>query len=92
MTKTIRKLEKENAFLRKKFERAELSMAPLSDEVIRTKAQLEMVTQQKKKLEDLCRALQLQRGVAPAESSPAPAPSATADSALKAPQQLEPTK
>jgi len=61
MAKTIKKNEKENLELKKKCEQTDLTLIDLAGERNSYRKQLEQVTNQKKKLEELCRVLQLER-------------------------------
>lgn len=61
MSKTIKKGEKENADLRKKCEQTDVALISLAEEKNTLKKQIEQNAVQKKKLEELCRALQTER-------------------------------
>lgn len=61
MTKTIKKSEKENSVLRKKCEQTDYTLLELAEERNNYRKQVESLTQQKKQLEALCRALQTER-------------------------------
>lgn len=61
MTKTIKKSEKENSALRKKCEQTDYTLIELAEERNNYRKQVESLTQQKKQLEALCRALQTER-------------------------------
>jgi len=61
MSKTIKKSEKENTELKKKCEQTDVALIELAEERNNYKKQLETLIVQKKKLEDLCRALQIER-------------------------------
>lgn len=61
MSKAIKELRKENAFLKSKTERSDLTLIELVEERERLKKQLEKTKNQKDKLESLCRSLQAER-------------------------------
>eukprot|EP01112_Ceratiomyxa_fruticulosa_P006757 TRINITY_DN1763_c0_g1_i4.p1 TRINITY_DN1763_c0_g1~~TRINITY_DN1763_c0_g1_i4.p1 ORF type:complete len:349 (+),score=85.39 TRINITY_DN1763_c0_g1_i4:243-1289(+) len=61
MSKTIRSLEKDNISLKRKTEQSDLALITLAEERNTLKTQLDQSKLQKKKLESLCRALQLER-------------------------------
>ncbi|KAL0844018.1 hypothetical protein Bca101_017264 [Brassica carinata] len=61
MSKAIKELRKENAFLKSKTERSDLTLIELVEERERLKKLLEKTKNQKDKLESLCRSLQAER-------------------------------
>lgn len=61
MSKTLKKSEKDNADLRKKCEQTDVALIELAEERSNYKKQLDATTNQKKKLEELCRVLQTER-------------------------------
>ncbi|KFK26714.1 hypothetical protein AALP_AA8G283500 [Arabis alpina] len=61
MSKAIKELRKENAFLKSKTERSDLTLIELVEERERMKKLLEKTKNQKDKLESLCRSLQAER-------------------------------
>ncbi|XP_024012695.1 alpha-taxilin isoform X2 [Eutrema salsugineum] len=61
MSKAIKELRKENAFLKSKTEKSDLSLIELVEERERLKKLLEKTKNQKDKLESLCRSLQAER-------------------------------
>ncbi|GKU91750.1 hypothetical protein SLEP1_g5575 [Rubroshorea leprosula] len=61
MTKSIKELKKENAFLKSKCEKSDVTLIELVEERERLKKQLEKTKNQKEKLESLCRSLQAER-------------------------------
>ncbi|CAH8383808.1 unnamed protein product [Eruca vesicaria subsp. sativa] len=61
MSKAIKDLRKENAFLKSKTERSDLTLIELVEERERMKKLLEKTKNQKDKLESLCRSLQAER-------------------------------
>lgn len=61
MAKSIKELKKENAFLKGKCERSDVTLIELVEEREQWKKQLEKVKNQKEKLESLCRSLQAER-------------------------------
>ncbi|CAN8302384.1 unnamed protein product [Cochlearia groenlandica] len=61
MSKAIKELRKENAFLKSKTERSDLTLIELVEERERMKKVLEKTKNQKDKLESLCRSLQAER-------------------------------
>ncbi|KAK3238986.1 hypothetical protein CYMTET_51055 [Cymbomonas tetramitiformis] len=62
MSKTIKKLEKDNQALRSKSEKSDVSMIELLDEREQLKKKSEVLQGQKAKLEGLCRSLQVMLG------------------------------
>ncbi|XP_048231861.1 beta-taxilin isoform X2 [Ricinus communis] len=60
-TKSIKKLKKENVFLKSKTEKSDVTLIELVEERERLKKQLEKTKNQKEKLESLCRSLQAER-------------------------------
>eukprot|EP00850_Spirogloea_muscicola_P004408 SM000019S04952 [mRNA] locus=s19:143202:146726:- [translate_table: standard] len=76
MSKTIKKLEKENGSLKAKCEKSDVSIIELLDERSATKKQLETVRTQKERLEALCRSLQLERKLAASSAAATPSPGA----------------
>eukprot|EP00850_Spirogloea_muscicola_P016379 SM000132S26894 [mRNA] locus=s132:235812:238836:- [translate_table: standard] len=76
MSKTIKKLEKENGSLKAKCEKSDVSIIELLDERSATKKQLETVRTQKERLEALCRSLQLERKLAASAAAATPSPGA----------------
>eukprot|EP00898_Chlorokybus_atmophyticus_P005785 jgi/Chlat1/6207/Chrsp44S05745 len=85
MSKTIKKLEKENAALKKKSEKSDITLIELLDERNTLKKTLETTKSQKDKLESLCRSLQTERkqqsGVVNSNHSATPAPPANSTAA-----------
>ncbi|XP_024515052.1 beta-taxilin isoform X1 [Selaginella moellendorffii] len=80
MSKTIRTLEKENLSLKKKCQQCDVSLIELLDERGSLKKQLETTTNQKKKLEALCRILQAERKQpSSVTGSPSPEPEMVQD-------------
>ncbi|EOA14605.1 hypothetical protein CARUB_v10027856mg [Capsella rubella] len=61
MSKAIKELRKENAFLKNKTERSDITLIELVEERERMKKLLEKTKKQKDKLESLCRSLQAER-------------------------------
>ncbi|XP_013618317.1 PREDICTED: alpha-taxilin-like isoform X3 [Brassica oleracea var. oleracea] len=61
MSKAIKELRKENAFLKSKTERSDFTLVELVEERERLKKLLERTKNQKDKLESLCRSLQAER-------------------------------
>ncbi|VVB15567.1 unnamed protein product [Arabis nemorensis] len=61
MSKAIKELRKENAFLKSKTERSDITLVELVEERERLKKLLEKTKNQKDKLESLCRSLQAER-------------------------------
>ncbi|KAF8113272.1 hypothetical protein N665_0053s0023 [Sinapis alba] len=61
MSKAIKELRKENAFLKSKTERSDFTLIELVEERERLKKLLEKTKNQKDKLESLCRSLQAER-------------------------------
>ncbi|XP_028412985.1 alpha-taxilin-like [Dendronephthya gigantea] len=61
MTKTIKKLEKETIMWKQKWEKSNQSLLELAGDNKRKKEQIEKTTMKNLKLENLCRALQLER-------------------------------
>nr|VDD21946.1 unnamed protein product [Brassica oleracea] len=61
MSKAIKELRKENAFLKSKTERSDFTLVELVEERERLKKLLEKTKNQKDKLESLCRSLQAER-------------------------------
>ncbi|KAI4384417.1 hypothetical protein MLD38_002579 [Melastoma candidum] len=61
MAKSMKDLKKENAFLKSKCERTDLTIIELVEDRERTKKQMEKMKNQKEKLESLCRSLQAKR-------------------------------
>ncbi|GLT70100.1 hypothetical protein SLA2020_421990 [Shorea laevis] len=61
MTKSIKELKKENAFLKSKCEKSDVTLIELVEERERLKKQLEKTKNQKEKLESLCRSLEAER-------------------------------
>jgi uncharacterized protein YlxW (UPF0749 family) len=61
MSKTIKKSEKENTDLKKKCEQTDVALIGFAEERSNYKKQIEQSASQKKKLEELCRALQIER-------------------------------
>lgn len=61
MAKSIKELKKENAFLKSKSEKSDITLIELADERERLKKQLEKTKNQKEKLESLCRSPQAER-------------------------------
>ncbi|XP_048134882.1 beta-taxilin [Rhodamnia argentea] len=61
MAKSIKDLKKENAFLKNKCEKSDITLIELVDERERSKKQMEKLKNQKEKLESLCRSLQAER-------------------------------
>ncbi|KAK9265750.1 hypothetical protein L1049_011479 [Liquidambar formosana] len=61
MAKSIKELRKENAFLKSKCEKSDITLIELVEERERMKKQLEKTKNQKEKLESLCRSLQAER-------------------------------
>ncbi|PIA29168.1 hypothetical protein AQUCO_06200034v1 [Aquilegia coerulea] len=61
MAKSIKELKKENAFLKGKCERSDVTLIELVEEREKWKRQLEKLKSQKEKLESLCRSLQAER-------------------------------
>lgn len=61
MTKLIKDLKKENAFLKGKCEKTDFTLIKLVEDRESTKKQIEKLTNQKEKLESLCRSLQAER-------------------------------
>lgn len=91
MSKTIKKLEKENLTLQKKCEKSDVSLIELVDERANLKQQLETTKNQKEKLEALCRILQAERkqqnlAMAGVAASAAASGAITAAAAFKAEQ------
>ena len=76
MSKTIKRLEKDNAALRKKANESDMTLIQLAEENARSRQQIASLLQQKKKLEDLCRALHMTRSVpvSPPQLQPQPIP------------------
>jgi predicted RNase H-like nuclease (RuvC/YqgF family) len=73
MSKTIKKLEKENFSLKKKCEKSDVTIIELLDERASLKKQAETSKNQKEKLEALCRSLQAERKSAIAGTLPSQA-------------------
>lgn len=69
MSKSIKELKKENAFLKSKSEKSDVTLIELVEERERLKKQLEKMKNQKEKLESLCRSLQAERKQNPVGSS-----------------------
>jgi chromosome segregation ATPase len=69
MTKSIKGLKKENAFLKSKSEKSDVTLIELVDEREGLKKQLEKTKNQKAKLESLCRSMQAERKEISAESN-----------------------
>lgn len=91
MSKTIKKLEKENLALQKKCEKSNVSLIELVDERANLKHQVETSRNQKEKLEALCRILQAERkqqnlAMASVAASAAASGAITAAAALKSEQ------
>ncbi|KAL8159834.1 hypothetical protein V2J09_001371 [Rumex salicifolius] len=61
MSKSIKGLKKENAFLKSKCDKSDFTLIELVEERERMKKQLEKMKNQKEKLESLCRSLQAER-------------------------------
>ncbi|XP_010482392.2 PREDICTED: beta-taxilin-like isoform X2 [Camelina sativa] len=61
MSKAIKELRKENAFLKSKSEKSDITLIELVEERERLKKLLEKTKKQKDKLESLCRSLQAER-------------------------------
>ncbi|KAG7605630.1 putative Taxilin family [Arabidopsis thaliana] len=61
MSKAIKELRKENAFLKNKTEKSDITLIELVEERERLKKLLEKTKKQKDKLESLCRSLQAER-------------------------------
>jgi len=61
MSRTIKKSEKENVELKKKCDQTDIALIDLAEERNLLRKQLETTKVQKKKLEDLCRAMQQER-------------------------------
>uniref|UniRef100_A0A0V0I8T7 Putative beta-taxilin-like n=1 Tax=Solanum chacoense TaxID=4108 RepID=A0A0V0I8T7_SOLCH len=61
MAKSIKELKKENAFLKAKCDKSDVSLIELAEEREFLKKQLEKTRNQKEKLEALCRSLQAER-------------------------------
>ncbi|XP_028082606.1 beta-taxilin-like isoform X1 [Camellia sinensis] len=61
MAKSIKQLKKENAFLKSKSEKSDITLIELVEEREHLKKQLEKTKNQKEKLESLCRSLQAER-------------------------------
>ncbi|KAF8021891.1 hypothetical protein BT93_G2126 [Corymbia citriodora subsp. variegata] len=61
MAKSIKDLKKENAFLKDKCQKSDITLIELVDERERSKKQMEKLKNQKEKLESLCRSLQAER-------------------------------
>ncbi|KAL3339369.1 hypothetical protein AABB24_028142 [Solanum stoloniferum] len=61
MAKSIKKLKKENAFLKAKCDKSDVTLIELAEEREFLKKQLEKTRNQKEKLEALCRSLQAER-------------------------------
>ncbi|KAK3238987.1 hypothetical protein CYMTET_51055 [Cymbomonas tetramitiformis] len=78
MSKTIKKLEKDNQALRSKSEKSDVSMIELLDEREQLKKKSEVLQGQKAKLEGLCRSLQAERLKA-RNSEPSDAPQPASD-------------
>ncbi|KAK3422345.1 beta-taxilin [Eucalyptus grandis] len=73
MAKSIKDLKKENAFLKDKCQKSDITLIELVDERERSKKQMEKLKNQKEKLESLCRSLQAERkqnSVGGSESDP----------------------
>ncbi|KAI4382740.1 hypothetical protein MLD38_008662 [Melastoma candidum] len=70
MAKSMKDLKKENAFLKSKCERTDLTIIELVEDRERSKKQMEKMKNQKEKLESLCRLLQAERKSAVDGSSP----------------------
>ncbi|CAN1174211.1 Txlna [Linum perenne] len=75
MAKSIKELKKENAFLKSKCDKTDVTLIELVEERERLKKQLEKTKNQKEKLESLCRSLQAERKQS---SIPSPIPTTTA--------------
>ncbi|CAN1257969.1 Txlna [Linum perenne] len=74
MAKSIKELKKENAFLKSKCDKTDVTLIELVEERERLKKQLEKTKNQKEKLESLCRSLQAERKQS---SIPSPIPTTT---------------
>ncbi|XP_012459976.1 uncharacterized protein LOC105780289 isoform X1 [Gossypium raimondii] len=61
MAKSIKELEKENAFMKSKCEKSDVTLIELVEEREQMKKQLQKTKNQKDKLESLCRSLQAER-------------------------------
>ncbi|XP_017612548.1 uncharacterized protein LOC108457872 [Gossypium arboreum] len=61
MAKSIKELKKENAFMKSKCEKSDVTLIELVEEREQMKKQLQKVKNQKDKLESLCRSLQAER-------------------------------
>ncbi|KAL5724570.1 hypothetical protein ACHQM5_007811 [Ranunculus cassubicifolius] len=61
MAKSIKELKKENAFLKGKCDKSDVTLIQLVEEREMGKKQLEKLKNQKERLESLCRSLQIQR-------------------------------
>ncbi|MBA0572155.1 hypothetical protein Golob_002515 [Gossypium lobatum] len=61
MAKSIKELEKENAFMKSKCEKSDVTLIELVEEREQMKKQLQNTKNQKDKLESLCRSLQAER-------------------------------
>jgi Myosin-like coiled-coil protein len=72
MTKTIKKLEKENLTLRHKREKAELRMIDMQEDRNKLRRQLDLFQSRNQRLEQLCRVLQADRKK-PGSTAAAPA-------------------
>ncbi|KAG4151731.1 hypothetical protein ERO13_D04G084700v2 [Gossypium hirsutum] len=66
MAKSIKELEKENAFMKSKCEKSDVTLIELVEEREQMKKQLQKTKNQKDKLESLCRSLQAERKQGPA--------------------------
>lgn len=77
MAKTIKDLNRENNFLKRKCEKTDVSLIELVDEREKVKKQLEKTKNQKEKLESLCRSLQAERKQQSDTNTPAEVPLVT---------------